>query len=105
MKYYDDIRKLDGTKILFIGKGVLIGLAVGLVVSLFRLAIGFVSHHLDTIYYYLKQHPIAILGWILISLMVAYILGRLIKSDPNIKGSGIPQVEGQLRGQLSIIWW
>ncbi|MBO0442771.1 ClC family H(+)/Cl(-) exchange transporter [Vagococcus fluvialis] len=105
MKYYDDIRKLDGTKILFIGKGVLIGLAVGLVVSLFRLAIGFVSHHLDTIYYYLKQHPIAILGWILISLMVAYILGRLIKSDPNIKGSGIPQVEGQLRGQLSINWW
>ena len=105
MKYYDDIRKLDGTKILFIGKGVLIGLAVGLVVSLFRLAIGFVSHNLDTIYYYLKQRPIAILGWILISLMVAYILGRLIKSDPNIKGSGIPQVEGQLRGQLSINWW
>lgn len=105
MKYYDDIRRLDGTKIIFIGKGIFIGLIVGLVVSLFRMSIGFISHRIDTIYFFLREHPLVIILWILFSLFISYLVGLLIKSDPNIKGSGIPQVEGQLRGQMTINWW
>ena len=29
--------------------------------------------------------------WFLFSLVLAYLLGRLIKSEPAIKGSGIPK--------------
>ena len=43
--------------------------------------------------------------WFLFSLVLAYLLGRLIKSEPAIKGSGIPQVEGQLQSQLEIHWF
>lgn len=29
----------------------------------------------------------------------------MLKSEPNISGSGIPQVEGQLQGELEFHWW
>ena len=43
--------------------------------------------------------------WFLFSLVLAYLLGRLIKSEPAIKGSGIPKWKGQLQGQLEIHWF
>lgn len=36
---------------------------------------------------------------------VAFFVGWLVKNEPNIKGSGIPQVEGQLAGELDYSWW
>ncbi len=41
------------------------------------------------------------LGSIAAGLVVAWML----KSEPNISGSGIPQVEGQLQGELEFHWW
>lgn len=36
---------------------------------------------------------------------VSLFLGRMAQKNPNIKGSGIPQVEGQLTGQFDEQWW
>ena len=36
---------------------------------------------------------------------MAVIVAVLIKSDPDIKGSGIPHVEGELKGLLHPNWW
>lgn len=105
MKNNYELKRLDGTKIIFIGKGLLIGLAVGFVVSLFRLCIGFISTKIDAIYLFLSQHLLFLIPWVLFSLFIAYFIGKLIQSDPDIKGSGIPQVEGQLRGQITINWF
>ena len=38
---------------------------------------------------------------IVIALVVAWLLGR----EPDIAGSGIPQVEAELRGQKDMCWW
>ncbi len=105
MKNSYELKRLDGTKISFIGKGVLIGLSVGFVVSLFRLCISLFSQKIDLIYLFLNQHKIYLIPWVLVSLLIAIFIGKLIQSDPNIKGSGIPQVEGQLRGQIVINWF
>ncbi|MGX7013922.1 ClC family H(+)/Cl(-) exchange transporter [Vagococcus silagei] len=105
MENHNEIKRLDGTKISFIGKGLVVGLIAGFVVSLFRLGIGYFSHMVKEIYHFLHQQPIWIIPWILLSLVIAIFIGKLIKSDPNIKGSGIPQVEGQLRGQIHVNWF
>ncbi|WEG73654.1 ClC family H(+)/Cl(-) exchange transporter [Vagococcus intermedius] len=95
----------DRTKLIFIAKGILVGITAGLVVSLFRVAIEKMFHLTKTIYYFLHSSPIWLLPWLGISILLAIILGQFIKSDPFIKGSGIPQVEGQIAGTLDGDWF
>lgn len=92
-------------KVGYIANGVLIGVVVGIVVSLFRWLIGWILTGIESIYVQLQQHPVWILGWIVMSCGVAWVLAQIVKSDPNIKGSGIPQVELQLQGKLEMNWW
>ena len=39
------------------------------------------------------------------TLFIVVAIGFLIKSDSDIKGSGIPHVEGELKGLLHPDWW
>lgn len=96
---------LDKTKIKYIAKGVLVGGLAGVVVSLFRLAIEKIGEVLPLIYSQLKSHPLWLIPWCLFMIFLAIVVGLLIKSDPNIKGSGIPQVEGQLKDEVNVSWW
>ncbi|WP_071131885.1 ClC family H(+)/Cl(-) exchange transporter [Enterococcus timonensis] len=88
-----------------IGAGLVVGLFTGLVVATFRLAIEKIGEYLPIFFQFLKNHlaflPIAILA----ALLLTFLNGWLIKSEPGIKGSGIPQVEGQLKGQLHYRWF
>ena len=95
----------DRSKIYFIGKGVLVGLLAGLGVSLFRVAIEELFTLVKKAYLLMANDPILIIPWIVISLFLCLVLGYAIKSEPYIKGSGIPQVEGQIAGVLSINWF
>ena len=99
------IKKIDKTQLYFILKGIVVGLFTGIVVSLFRLAIeklGILTQHF---YELTQREPIYLILGAVISIIVALLVGLLIKSDPDIKGSGIPQVEGQLQGELKISWF
>ena len=49
--------------------------------------------------------PIILLSITVTSIIAAVIIGFFIKSDPDIKGSGIPHVEGELKGMLSPDWF
>ena len=42
--------------------------------------------------------------WFLILAALAWIVGKLVKWEPMISGSGIPQVEGEIAGRLSQNW-
>ena len=100
-----EIKQLDGTRIGFILKGIVVGILVGFVVSLFRLGIEKIGEQVVHLYQTFHEKTFWMIPWFLFSLVLAYLLGRLIKSEPAIKGSGIPQVEGQLQGQLEIHWF
>ena len=85
--------------------GVLIGCLVGIVVSLFRWLIGWSLEQIVTIYHAMQQQPMYLLLFIPITVVMGYGLGLIVKSDPHIKGSGIPQVELQIQGHLKMNWW
>ena len=36
---------------------------------------------------------------------IVFLNARWVKSEKNIKGSGIPQVEAELKGLMSLSWW
>ncbi len=95
----------NNTRILFIGKGILIGSGAGIIVSLFRLAIEKMTAWIKQFYQFAHTAPQGLIVWALVMVLFALFVGQLIKSEPNIKGSGIPQVEGMLQEEIDYPWF
>lgn len=86
-------------------RGILVGSVVGLVVSLFRLLIGHSFEWLVHLYQLARQNLFVlfaiIAGYVLLTLFLAW----LTKGQLSVRGSGIPQIEGELKGLLDSNWW
>ncbi|WP_297418181.1 ClC family H(+)/Cl(-) exchange transporter [Clostridium sp.] len=90
-------------KLVFEGIG--IGITSGLLIVLYRLTLEKAGIILDDIYKSICNKPILILPWILALIIIGYTVGLMVKSEPMISGSGIPQVEGVLLRKLDMTWW
>lgn len=97
--------KLNFSNVRQIGRAIIIGIATGLVVSIFRLAIQWALSLVIACFRFFHQQPLWLIPWAVVSIILALFLGRMSQAHPDIKGSGIPQVEGQLTGQFDEKWW
>ena len=86
-------------------RGLLVGVTAGAVVSLFRWLIAKGAAFSVAIYKDALHNSLLILGIVLVNLLIALFIGYLIKQEKDIKGSGIPHVEGELMGLLHPSWW
>ena len=43
--------------------------------------------------------------FILVLAAIGYIIGFIVKKEPMVRGSGIPQVEGVVLRKMSMTWW
>ncbi len=93
----------DNTRFKFIITGLVIGAAAGFVVALFRLLIEKLLDFMK--YLYMHPTPQIIIGIVIVSIIAGLFIALLVKQQPNISGSGIPQIEGQLHGDLDFNWW
>ncbi len=96
---------IDRTKTNQLLRGIIIGALAGFVVSTFRLLIEWELKLIKIGYQFLHQQPGYLVVWVLISVLLALGLGKLTQGYPAIKGSGIPQIEGQLAGDYEEAWW
>lgn len=89
----------------FIFKGLIVGLLSGLIVSCFRLLIQ------QSLGYWIDLYRLAHLNhwWFVLIVAILFVIGAinavLVKQQPHIMGSGIPEVETQLSGHLAMKWW
>lgn len=90
--------------VMLITEGLCVGLIGGFIVLLYRVALTFAGNWLIKILSYIKGNPFRCAVWFLILMALAWIVGRLVKWEPMISGSGIPQVEGEVSGRLSQNW-
>lgn len=90
--------------VMLITEGLCVGLIGGFIVLLYRVALAFAGNWLIKILSYIKGNPFRCAVWFLILMALAWIVGRLVKWEPMISGSGIPQVEGEVSGRLSQNW-
>lgn len=90
--------------VMLITEGLCVGLVGGFVVLLYRVALTFAGDWLVKILSYMKGNPFRCVVWFLILAALAWIVGKLVKWEPMISGSGIPQVEGEIAGRLSQNW-
>ena len=88
-----------------VSRGILVGLIVGVIVGSFRFLIekGF---HIVQGFYQDQENLIRNLVIIfLLYLFISWLSAKLTRSEKDIKGSGIPQVEAELKGLMSLNWW
>ena len=86
-------------------RGALVGIFAGVVVSSFRLLIGQIFAFFTGLYQ-ASHDSLVWLGLIaFLYLLILLVSGVLIKSDKDIKGSGIPNVEAELKGLMNMNWW
>lgn len=90
----------------YIWAGIAVGLATGLVVSVFRWIIDQALHLLTVVYPFLNHHPVWLIPYVLGTILVSWLIGQLIKIDlTDLVGSGVPQIEAILLGQHGMKWW
>lgn len=97
--------RFDFARVYFILWGLVVGILTGGVISLFRVLIDKILNWFIKIDPLLIHHP----WWLIMVLIgitvVGIFISWLLHTEPNISGSGIPQVEGQLEGELEMKWW
>lgn len=89
----------------FVWRGILVGVITGVVVSVFRLFIEILASFVVSYYNKAHENPWLLIPIACLSLVAVVVVGLLVKSDPDIKGSGIPHLEGELKGLVSPNWW
>ncbi|EXJ23099.1 Voltage-gated chloride channel family protein [Alkalibacterium sp. AK22] len=95
----------EWSKISYVAKGILVGILVGIIVSLFRVSIEILSTTMADVYAFLRTEPIWLIGWVFVILLMAFIIAIMVRDEPDIRGSGIQDIEGQLHGVLKLDWF
>lgn len=100
-----EVHFISQSILLSILRGILVGIFAGLVVILFRLGIEYLFKAVLFAYEQAHEQPFFLIGIGASYLLLVWLIGRLIAGDDMIKGSGIPQVEAELKGLMSLDWW
>lgn len=84
-------------------KSIVIGGCGGFVVSMYRLCTSYAQKISLRAYHLMSEHFIYTILGILVFAIIGYVVGYSVEKEPMISGSGIPQIEGCLKGKLNII--
>ena len=99
-----NIRQKQRFKYMLILEGIAVGSIVGLVIALSRIMIVKADHARQMAVHLVKVKPIYAFAVLLVLILIAWILDKLIRFEPDISGSGIPQIEGELKGLEDQNW-
>lgn len=86
-------------------EGIAVGAISGAVVVGFRYFLGDMERFLSSILAYGTKHTWFIPVWFIILAVAALVVAALLRWEPLISGSGIPQIEGEIMGELDPSWW
>lgn len=86
-------------------RGVEVGVVAGLVAVLYRFMLQFAEEKLHTVLDYVKGSPTKIALWLMLLCFIGLAVYFLVKWEPMAGGSGIPQVNGEVKGYMNPRWW
>lgn len=86
-------------------EGIMVGLLAGIMVSFYRFLLMSSESILYSILNFINGNILLILLWFIVLAIFGLITGLLMKWEPLASGSGIPQVNGEIKGYLNPSWW
>lgn len=99
------LKRFKSLRYSLIAEGVCVGIVAGMVAVLFRVALEGAETARQYIEKYTSLNLCTLLIWIPVLVGLAALVALLLKWEPFISGSGIPQTEGELHGEFSQKWW
>jgi H+/Cl- antiporter ClcA len=102
---YNTINRWNNFKLKLVFEGVIVGAFSGLAVVLYRYLIELAGRFSKMIYKFQQTNIWLIFLWLAVLVLLGYLVGILVRKEPMISGSGIPQVEGTLLGYFNMNWW
>lgn len=85
-----------------VGRGIIVGLVVGIIVGSFRFLIEKGFHLIQGLYQDQGHLVRNLFVLVLFYILICWLSAKLTRSEKDIKGSGIPQVEAELKGLMSL---
>lgn len=92
-------------KLKIIIEGMIVGVLAGIVVVFYRYLIEKALEFSKHMYLLQLKNYWLIPLWVVGLIVGGWLVGMLVKKEPMISGSGIPQVEGVLLRKLKMSWW
>ena len=86
-------------------EGLLVGVGAGLVSVLYRYALARADDIRNTALGLCSGSPLRMAGWFAALIVLAILVSALLKWEPMISGSGIPQVEAEMAGYIRPSWY
>lgn len=86
-------------------RGIEVGIAAGLIAVLYRYMLSFAESGLMGILGFIKGSPVKIAVWFILLIAIGIFIAFLNKRIPMAAGSGIPQINGEVKGHLESSWW
>ncbi|WP_028042213.1 ClC family H(+)/Cl(-) exchange transporter [Candidatus Stoquefichus massiliensis] len=86
-------------------EGLLVGALAGLIAIIYRLLL---TNAEDVYFYFIhmvRGHIIWICCWLLGLIAIGFVISLFLKYEPYISGSGIPQVEAEVQGEIDQCWY
>ena len=99
------LKRAEHFKAILTGEGFLVGIIAGLVVLLYRVLLEYAGAGMNLVLKYSREYPAVAGIWLLVLAGLACVVGRMVRYEPMISGSGIPQLEGEMAGKLDQVWW
>lgn len=99
-----EINGLNNLEFKIIAHGIFVGLIVGIVIMIYKTIIGYGMDMFNKVYFYTRENPKFIVPLFIVLILLGFIVGIIVKRNPMIGGSGIPQVEGELSGKIRVNW-
>lgn len=98
------LRATESLKYRMIGYSIIIGGVSGLVVCSYRIFGEHLLHYFEKVMSVNRGNPIILAVIFLALAIMSFIVAQCVNAEPNISGSGIPQVEGTITRSMSTNW-
>lgn len=101
---YSTLSHWKSLRLKLVAEGILVGIFSGLLVILYRIVLEKAEELRANFFILQSQKHWLIFFWFIFLIIGALVVGTMVKKEPMISGSGIPQVEGVLLRKLHMNW-
>ena len=89
-------------QIAMVWEGILVGILGGAVITLYRISLSRAEHLLRQLTGLAEGKPLLMVAWGAAVACICFVVGRLVRWEPNTSGSGIPQVDAEVMDRLDM---